>query len=250
MRGLIRGTLSVIGVLLVGGACLSVYKKTRSIPLINKHIIEYDVRFSQHSKNNISNFIEKEPLFKTMQWREQLQALQQHFPHIQSYQCSARPSGQHCITITAPGPISIVNNTIALLDDCRCINSICFDEQYCAILPSVVCTDTMAIGEDSAKTYLRNSLQKIPWNILLDYQCVWHSPTKIVLKSKKNPALAIICGGELMLTSDLLQACEQSAPVTEKQSKQPARLIADIRFRGQIIVRSCKKGGLDEKDIF
>ncbi|MCL4229090.1 hypothetical protein KJZ61_00170 [Candidatus Dependentiae bacterium] len=250
MKGLIRGICGIIMVLFVGRPCTYALKILYSCPLITTHVIEYDVRLSSQAKQEISQFITREPIFKTSRGKEQYQLIRRHFPFIQNYACTIHPDGTGHLSLYADNALGIIDNASLVFDNLDLTDTSCFNSSYLDTLPRLYLDKSLGITGNQCNKACADFMKHIDWRIAQYYNYLWYGANYITLIRKDSIPLSIVCCNDHIPSPTLIASCEQlwqNNNELKKNDKDP--LIMDTRFRGQIIVHSCKKGGHDGKNV-
>lgn len=250
MKGLIRGICGIIMVLFIGRPCVSALKTLYSCPLVTAYAIEYDVRLSSHAKQEISQFITHEPIFKTIHGREQYQLIKQRFPFIQNYTYTIHPDGTNHISLYADNALGIIDNAFLVFDNLDLTEISSFDSSYLGTLPQLYLSKGLEILGNRCDKVCADFMKNIDWRIAQHYDYRWHEANYITLIRKDTTPLSIVCSNNHLPSPMLVTSCEQIWQNNHESKKNDRDfLIMDTRFRGQIIVHSCKKGGHDGKNV-
>ena len=192
--------------------------------------------FSEKTRQDISLFVHKTYDSKNSM-QSFLESVQSHFPVVQSISVSLDNADSMNIVIRGHRPYLLINEDAATTLDGVMFSRKSFSEASLQGLRHVDCSHQVISDrlEASALTFLK----KIPEHMFHDYSIRWESCDAIWFDHKEKQR-SVLVASDWNVNSDDLYSCEkiqENSVESKKKKKQKTRLVCDLRFKGQVVVR-------------
>lgn len=184
--------------------------------------------FAPSLKERISNFYNAE--LRSENVFNAIVQLKNKFPEIQSFTIKKTIDGNYIVVLRSQTPVKSIDNNLVLTSDL----SVFKKSDFVVEAPLDIST---ALKDSELDNELRQFLKIIPHDVFDHYDIIVHSKYAINFVVK-NSTLFAVCASYLNLVdSDYLNFCTQLMQEKSAASKRKSKLVADIRFKDQIILR-------------
>jgi hypothetical protein len=232
---------SIINKIISIGVCVllsfSIYKKcNQESQTPRKIVIQADSLLSDQASFSLNTFIQTNTSFIQNSSFDQL--LLSQFPYINCYEIEENASGNRICTLQAADPVLSINNIWALTKSGRLAHLADFSCFATQSLPNVIMPN-LTITEAFI-----TSIQKIAPEFFKSYCVIWINDQEALLYDREQPLFAIRFNADSIPHHAVIKQCTVIKNDLEARGlfanasgkKKPQQLIADIRFKNQIIL--------------
>lgn len=229
---------------LLGALCLAIGMMTTVCFLYiytkpNYEVI-IDPRCSVLCRNELKTLCKNSTLSAHEMHKELLQ-----LPYIKSVNMLRKSLCKILIFITAQTPVACINDRYMLCENGFFIERSLMDSQICMPMPmmNVACQLNKELG-----TMIIRWLAACDEILLESYKITWLCPSNIIISDKQRQDKKCLTHYNMILSHQLVnQGLELLDQALQQHKKKGAGLIADLRFKDQIIIS--KKRGDHEREI-
>jgi hypothetical protein len=204
-------------------------KTSMTVVLPEKSVFFIDQDLSSSFKNSIENSIQK-AYEQSKNPQEVMDQATAKFPEISSMKVQICQSDKICFYVDAAEPIFLLNNDLVVCDNATSIALDHFSPNVVQKLVSIVCHKVHDLQT------MINFVTTLPDTFKQEFLIEWSSDTDILLQPKNGKNCILQCSADSPPSLQDLISCQLICEARKSKTKKK-RVVYDVRFKNQIIVR-------------
>ncbi len=223
--------LAIFCIVVVG---LVVWKKPKTnmnVVLPEKSVFFIDQGFSSEFKNNVQELMQS-VYAHSKNPQDVMNQATKNFPEIGSMKVQICQSDKICFYVDASDPIFLLNNEFVVCGNSTCVFKDHFSSDIVEKLVQVSSKNHVDLS------VIIDFIMALPEKIKQEFSVEWLHSYDIILHPKNSNDCRLQVSTDMVPTLQDLGSCQnivQSAVAKSKSKKK--RMMCDIRFKNQIIVR-------------
>ncbi len=224
----------VLAIICIAVISFLVWKKSKTSMTVifpEKSVFFIDQELSQDFKKNIENSIQT-AYAESKNPQDVMNQATISFPEIESMKVQICQSDKICFYVEAAEPIFLLNQEFVV-----CKNSVKVEKNH-FLLSIVENLVPMSCRHCDNMQAMIDFVSALPEKLKQEYLIDWLSQDDIVLQPKDNKNCILQASTEMIPSMQDFELCQKIAQAADKKLKtKKKRMVYDVRFKNQIIVR-------------